>query len=587
MELAPLQLVLFKEYFQGSERGYGVHIYDDSTDGLKKVGKSWSVNELVTDNLYQDHLEGRQGLGVVLINTANKCKFTVIDIDVYGTSLQMFIDAIDRNELPMIPFRSKSGGLHIYIFFNDFVDTVEAIALTKKLAMVLSVNQFVKEASKTRSHALEIFPKQSRKGKMGSWINLPYYNAVDEPTQVALTGTKELSLDDAMTLIKDRATTIERLRATVEGLPFSDAPPCLQTIYMLDAVKKNEGRNNYLFSWGAYFKKKDEMSFETELYKINDALSEPIKDEELENTVLSSLRRKDYNYMCKQSPCVNFCNRAECKLREYGVGKVDGFFSGLEFGQLTQYKQDKPYYEWEVKQQGEENYKKLRFTNEADIIRQDSFLQLCFRELHVLPVKLQIPAWFKIVNQSLESIDSIEVEAQYDTSPIILLKRYIYEFLEERAKARTRNDIMSKRVYFNDKLQEYWFRTTDLMEFLVVNKNFKTVDPNIISATLRDIGCVRRQVKTEKRTSIRVMALSKQSFEENLTFVLMEVVNDENNETEKEIEDEDGSIADFAGFTTIGVEEDTVQEDTEDVVEETVDVEDGFKFDKAIEEDRY
>lgn len=584
MELAPLQLIMFKEYFQGSERGHGVHIYNEEQEGLKKVGKSWSVDELVTDKLYQDHLEGRQGLGIVPINNENMCKFTVIDVDVYGKSLQMFVNAIDRNNFPMVPFRSKSGGLHIYTFFNEFVDVSEAIEHTKKLAFVLGIDKFVKDASETRAHSLEIFPKQVRKQKVGSWINLPYYGATGTPTQVALTGSKELGLEEAMSLIKDRAVTMTALRTFMENLPFQDAPPCLQTIYFLDAVGKNEGRNNYLFSWGAYFKKKDEMSFEAELYKINDSMSEPISDSELEQTVLSSLRRKDYNYTCKQSPCVNFCNRTECRNREFGVGKVDGYFSGLEFGQLVQYKQDRPYYEWEIKQQGEEAYKVLRFKDETEIIRQDSFLQLCFRELHLLPVKLKMPAWFKIVNQSLESIQVVEIEAQFDTSPIVLLKRYIYEFLEERAKARTRMEVMNKRVYFDERWQEYWFRTTDLLEFLIVTKNFKAVEPSTINAVLRDIGCTKRQVKDERRISMRVTALSKQSVQQHLSVVLMEVSDETGGQDEQE-----GSIADLASLDEHSKKASEVYDAPQEMVEEEAGVDfatEAMDFD-VLQEDLY
>ena len=37
-----LNISLFAGYFEGSDRGYGVHIYTNETDGLKKKGKSWS-----------------------------------------------------------------------------------------------------------------------------------------------------------------------------------------------------------------------------------------------------------------------------------------------------------------------------------------------------------------------------------------------------------------------------------------------------------------------------------------------------------------------------------------------------------------
>lgn len=253
MELAPLQLIMFKEYFQGSERGHGVHIYNEEQEGLKKVGKSWSVDELVTDKLYQDHLEGRQGLGIVPINNENMCKFTVIDVDVYGKSLQMFVNAIDRNNFPMVPFRSKSGGLHIYTFFNEFVDVSEAIEHTKKLAFVLGIDKFVKDASETRAHSLEIFPKQVRKQKVGSWINLPYYGATGTPTQVALTGSKELGLEEAMSLIKDRAVTMTALRTFMENLPFPRRSSLSANNLFLGRSREERGTKQLSFFLGCLF----------------------------------------------------------------------------------------------------------------------------------------------------------------------------------------------------------------------------------------------------------------------------------------------------------------------------------------------
>ena len=202
----------------------------------------------------------------------------------------------------------------------------------------------------------------------------------------------------------------------------------------------------------------------------------------------------------------------------------------------------------------------------------------------MLPVKLKMPAWFKIVNQSLESIQVVEIEAQFDTSPIVLLKRYIYEFLEERAKARTRMEVMNKRVYFDERWQEYWFRTTDLLEFLIVTKNFKAVEPSTINAVLRDIGCTKRQVKDERRISMRVTALSKQSVQQHLSVVLMEVSDETGGQDEQE-----GSIADLASLDEHSKKASEVYDAPQEMVEEEAGVDfatEAMDFD-VLQEDLY
>ena len=110
-------------------------------------------------------------------------------------------------------------------------------------------------------------------------------------------------------------------------------------------------------------------------------MGKPLDAREIEDTILSSLRKKDYGYKCTQSPLCDYCNKQECKLREFGIGKDSGYFSVIEYGQLTQVKTSEPYYEWLVRVQGAEEWTRLRFQRESDIIGQDAFLQLCRLEL--------------------------------------------------------------------------------------------------------------------------------------------------------------------------------------------------------------
>ena len=63
----------------------------------------------------------RKDLVYLPIDSEDKCKFAVIDIDVYGGKLKKIVQALYDSMLPIVPVRSKSGGLHIYFMFKKAV----------------------------------------------------------------------------------------------------------------------------------------------------------------------------------------------------------------------------------------------------------------------------------------------------------------------------------------------------------------------------------------------------------------------------------------------------------------------------------
>jgi len=501
-----LQLADFMDLFTGNIHNYGVHIYNFVDDG-KEAGKNQTAtNQLLTVDQYKAHLEGKVGLGIIPIDDTNKVKFGVIDIDVYDTDLTPYIEAIERNNFPLVPFRSKSGGLHLYLFMKQRVEAKTVITLLNQLAAVLSLDMYVKHKL---NRILEIFPKQSKvaEGNTGSWINLPYYNA-RETRQYCLLKGKALSFDDALAYVKEKRRSVEEVNAFLNELDYSDGPPCLQTITLLQATDANSGRNNFLFSFGVYIKKKDPEFWEQKLFDLNRTMREPLPADEVEGTIINSLRKKDYAYKCNEAPCVDFCRKPICKKRDFGVGKEGGYFSELEYGHMIQVKAYEPYYEWEVRLPGDTDYKLLRFKNEQDIIGQDAFLRLCFRELHTLPIKMKQSEWFKLINQALSEIIIEGVEKEDDTSPVGLLKLMLVEFLTDRAMAQTKDQILNKRVYFDKKTGKYYFRTADLSDFVFIMKGFRYFAPSELHGLLKDFKAVPTRIKTESGKQLRVYEIA-------------------------------------------------------------------------------
>lgn len=507
-----LQLAGFMDLFAGDNHNYGIHQYIFEGEGKEKGKNSTARNKLLTSEQYKAHLLGEIGLGVIPIDQKGEVKFSVIDIDVYDRSFDFYLSAIERAGFPFVPFKSKSNGLHLYTFFEQAINAKAAIEVTRAMSAVLGLDLYVKNKL---NRMIEIFPKQisAESKEVGSWINLPYYNA-ENTRQFAMKNGKALGLDEALAYAKEKRTTLQNIRQFLKELAGQDGPPCLQTINLLGHMGEGMGRNNYLFSIGVYYKKREPDFWEQSLFAANTAMSDPLPVSELETTIISSLRKKDYTYKCSETPCIDFCRKSDCKKREYGIGKDGGYFSEVEFGALIQIKSFEPYYEWQVRLQGEEKFVTMRFKNEADIIGQDSFLRLCVRDLHRLPVKVKQSEWFKLINQALAEMRIMDVDKDDDTTPIGLLRMFFIEFLTERAPAQTRAQLLSKRAYLDEKTATYYFRTSDLSEFLFVTKNFRFFGPSDLHGILRDFKAKPTRIKTEQGKQIRVYEISKENLAE-------------------------------------------------------------------------
>jgi hypothetical protein len=135
------------------------------------------------------------------------------------------------------------------------------------------------------------------------------------------------------------------------------------------------------------------------------------------------------------------------------------------------------------------------------------------RELHELPSKLKQSEWFSKVNQALKEIKIVNVREEEDTSPIMILKGLVSEFLTRRAPAETKDQILVKRVYFDKVKREYVFRVKDLTEFLWVQKQFRYFGPQELHGILREWEAAYKQMRLDNGRQVRVAILSVKYFE--------------------------------------------------------------------------
>jgi hypothetical protein len=470
MEISVQTLNDFVRFFSGNKNAYGVHIYTDSAkENGKKTGKSWTETKPVTEQLYIDHLEGKKGLGIIPIMPDDNVNFCVIDIDTYETKHESILNAVFNYSFPLCPFRSKSGGLHLYLFFEFPVPAKNAISLLKKFIPVFALDK------KT-----EIFPKQktiAKDGTTGTWINLPYYNSKETAQYLFSSDGSALDCEQAVRTIKSKLTSIEKVNTFLESLPLFDAPPCLQSIFLKGDT---EFRNNYLFSLARYYKAKNGDDFEFKLLEANVLLKKPLDTEELSKTVINTHKKKDYSYRCSDAPICDICYRDECSRRKYGIGGTE--VSELSFEEFQKHATDPPFYVWII------NGKSLRFYSESDIIKQNRFRELCFRELFILPYRIQEVNWTKIVNNALKNVVVKEIAEEDDMSSGALLKEFLVEFLTRRASAQTKEQIVHDRVFRDEQRQSYIFKSKNLLSFLIGQKQFRYFSLSEIQDRIKRMG---------------------------------------------------------------------------------------------------
>ena len=440
----------------------------------------------VNAELIAHHLDGDFGVGICPVCADNKCYFGVLDIDYYKNRIRKMLDIIREYQLPLLPFRSKSGGLHCYLMLSKSIPAKKMRELLERIAYVFCLNELYGKGK------VEVFPKQDKAEGFGSSITLPYFNVGKEYTYLVDLEGNKISFDDALVYIRRHLTTVEDVEEVLANLPYNDAPPCLQRILLTQAVGTNDsGRNNFLFSFAVYARKKYGDDFEEYVNEINGKFEEPLDETTVENTC-NSVKNNEYMYKCKDIPCNAFCNKTECRKREFGLGRDKGHFSNVDFsGQIYRYNAEDPYYVWQLRLIGQENWVDVRFKNEGDILEQFNFAKLCVRYLNHAPTKVSPNDWYAILNTVLPKIINVEVKAEVDTSEKAMLHNEFITYLSNKqAKRDSPYQIRAGLAYYENKngTGKYYFLHSGFMEYL--NNRKVHFEVSSLGENLRAFGAV-------------------------------------------------------------------------------------------------
>tara|TARA_R100001440_G_scaffold3438_1_gene8470 strand:- start:277 stop:1815 length:1539 start_codon:yes stop_codon:yes gene_type:complete len=293
--------------FQGDPNQYLTTVLTGTVDERgKHEAKCTTVHEPVTEDIWDKHIKGEIRIGI-RPEKEDLVKWGCIDIDPRSYkdyASKKYLDIIKNNNLPLVPTRSKSGGLHLFIFLKDWSDK-------KRLLKVLHFWNDKYFLSK------EVFP-------MNKAVNMPYFNA-EATTEHGYENNIPILIGRFIDYAKTQIISLENLEKIKTDVyepesRWSEYPPCVQS--MINEKWSGNHRNDLLFNIGVMeMRKADGELSKKELLEIlidrnTQVFDTPLSPQEIKTTILSSLSKKNYTLKCNTP----LCSKDKCKHRALGIG---------------------------------------------------------------------------------------------------------------------------------------------------------------------------------------------------------------------------------------------------------------------------
>lgn len=448
--------------FKGSTKAHGVYVETVESDPLKKKvkGKALTVSMAPTLKKWMAHVRGEAGLGIIPINEDNVCWWGVLDIDGEVDHIKLQ-ENIQRLSLPLVTCYSKSKSAHCFLFLEDPVPAESIRSILEEMSSKLGVA------------GCEIFPKQNtlnvEKGDLGNWLNMPYYNNTRKGIILDNGKIRELELDEFLDYAYSKRLTAEgwsaligKIQKTLDDLDsiLEGAPPCLQYILKTQGICEGS-RNKLIYNIAVYCKKKyPENIFEDKVKEIHDKYAtDPLSIKEL-NTVINSVKGKEYRYQCKDSLLKQFCNSSICVERENGIE-----FS-TEIRRLknaTRILTTPPIYAVELELESGRPSKVYVTTDQ--LFRQELFRKECSEQLHKTFVPVSGKTWNEMSTDIVNK--AINQDPPYDMMEETQLYFALIDYLSNRAQ----NDIsaleIEEGVYNSRKKNLIYFDLSGFRAYLI------------------------------------------------------------------------------------------------------------------------
>lgn len=473
----------FHELFAARDDVYGTYrvskAQKTTQKGQKRLGQAKTVTDTkLTKAIYDKHIKGEQSLGLVPIRLDGTVSWFAIDVDNYADERlhEKLAEKIDHLNLPLLVFKTKSGGAHLFCFLVEPMQAADAREYAEKFVAALKLPK------KT-----EIFPKQEAiaRSDAGSWINLPYFGKT-RPC-LGIDGATELSLKEFLLLAAEKEVHPSDLGFREKEVKQRDtessdeddegAPPCIVTM-LKDGIEEG-GRDNAMTHIAVYLKRAFPDDWQERLFDINSEHCSPALPVREIMRIAKSAERKDYQYLCKQSPMVGICDKQACLKRKFGVGDGEGELANFSIDAIRKIGNDDPYYVVVV------DGLPVRLTS-AQLLSFRDFERAVFEKLNKVLNTMKPIEWKKLLAEAMENMEFEEAPEEIGTTGAIM--RAFMDWTAQRLiGGGMRERVADGQPFYDTKECCILFRGTDFLSHIRRNSGSK-FDDRIIWLTLKEEG---------------------------------------------------------------------------------------------------
>lgn len=447
-----------QELFSGHSDAYGRYDIPASAAKNKRgkiKGNAITERTGYSEKLWDKHLAGEAGLGIIPIRNDSCCMWGCVDIDDYSMDVVAIVKLVKEIGLPLRVFRAKLGGCYVVAFFNTPVPAQD-------------VRDCLIDVSAALGYAgSEVFPKQTVVSEftMGNWLKMPYFAGVYGEL------TKQFAYDPntfkGQTFLEFEASCepivpaellefslkrwLEKQSKKSKTSEFDDGPPCLQAL--ASAGKFPEGsRNVALFNIAIYRKKSADGSdkWTKKIIDDNNKYMTPAGHVEV-SRIIRSISKKNYSYQCNEEPLASRCNKNLCKLRKYGITNKQASITGLQHLDT-----EPPTWIVQVDDQP------LHLSSADKLKNQHLFSLAVMEQLQRAPLAYESKAWNAIVSRLFEDCQTVAMPEEASKAGHML--NLIVEFVTYYSEATDESQI-HQGIPITSRGRTF-FRSGDLRSFL-------------------------------------------------------------------------------------------------------------------------
>jgi hypothetical protein len=502
----------FMLLYRGNPRSFGN--WDPQTKNAHTEKREAAYDD------FAGHFDGTMGIGMVPLRDDDTCWWGAIDIDNHGKSEDTDIAGVEAAVVeagyPLVCTRSKSGGVHLYLFLSE---PAKAELVRRVLKMW---------ADKLQIPGTDcLFPKHDRMNRdndtgekgLSNWINFPYFGARKSRTdRYAFINGKPAPFGMFLEYAEGKrqdAADIQRWA----NYDHSEAPPCLQTKFR-DGFNPGE-RNTGVYQITVYARKKErDLDTAGEVaHELAEQYMPDLKYGERQKSVKSALS-KTYNYKC--SDFEEVCNRELCRKRKYGVSEtqyndmqakalIPRFYDAIMWTGL-----DEP--KWSVKAEVTDGVEyEIKYLATDELRKIDLFKKRMIEMTPVFLPTMKQGDWDAIIGPILSS--KITMPMPEDTTELGMLKSRLREFLG-KAKYDVDAGDPKGRLVLNRGLpclqvhkgvEVVMFRAQDFDKYLKDTKT-DTVRKNMWFKMLDNLGCGNDRVRVGAVSLVSVWFVSSEEY---------------------------------------------------------------------------